>query len=156
MKSICSFTFLLLTLSPLSSPTTLPACTQIGQYQEGAQQPIISSATNSENASLNLMLEDILKVIIQMLDRFTSITLVCNSPILLVFDVLELLEASFDIVQDASSVNQPFLEAEAVLVLCRVIKVLAPMEGKSFNLPPIALRSPLWFLVSALVICYAA
>lgn len=102
------------------------------------------------------MLEDILKVIIQMLDRFTSITLVCNSPILLVFDVLELLEASFDIVQDASSVNQPFLEAEAVLVLCRVIKVLAPMEGKSFNLPPIALRSPLWFLVSALVICYAA
>ena len=102
------------------------------------------------------MLEDILKVIIQMLRRFASINLVYNSPILLVFDVLELLEASFDIVQDASSVNQPFLEAEAVLVLCRVIKVLAPMEGKSFNLPPIALRSPLWFLVSALVICYAA
>ena len=70
------------------------------------------------------------------------------------FDVLELLEASFDIVQDASSVNQPFLEAEAVLVLCRVIKILAPMEGKTFNLPPIALRSPLWFLVSALITLY--
>ncbi|KAK1734261.1 eukaryotic translation initiation factor 2-alpha kinase [Skeletonema marinoi] len=58
----------------------------------------------------------------------------------------EMLEASFDIVQDASSVNQPFLEAEAVLVLCQVIKVLAPVEDRTFNLPPIVLRSPLWFL----------
>ena len=90
-------------------------------------------------------------MIIQMLHRFASINLVYNSPIPLVFDVLELLEASFDIVQDASSVNQPFLEAEAVLVLCRAIKVLAPVEGKSFNLLPTVLRSPLWFLVSAFI-----
>jgi hypothetical protein len=62
------------------------------------------------------------------------------------FVPLEMLEASFDIVQDASSVNQPFLEAEALLVLCRVIKILAPVEERSFNLPPIVLRSPVWFL----------
>lgn len=85
-----------------------------------------------------------------MLDHFASNNLVYFSPMPLVFMFLEILEASFDIVQDASLVNQPFLEAEAVLVLCRVIKVLAPVEGKSFNLPPIVLRSPLWFLVSAL------
>jgi hypothetical protein len=57
-----------------------------------------------------------------------------------------MLEASFDIVQDASAVNQPFLEAEALLVLCRVIKILAPLQERNFNLPPIVLRSPVWFL----------
>ena len=59
-----------------------------------------------------------------------------------------MLEASFDIVQDASLIDQSFLEAETLLVLCRVIKMLAPVEETSFNLPPITLRSPLWFVVS--------
>jgi len=108
----------------------------------------------SENVSLNLMLEGTPKVSVEcliiLLHRLTLhgmlLTCIVRVPCL-----LEMLEASFDIVQDASSVNQPFLEAEAVLVLCRVIKVLAPVEDRTFNLPPIVLRSPLWFLVSSLI-----
>lgn len=62
------------------------------------------------------------------------------------FVSLEMLEASFDIVQDASAVKQQILEAEALLVLCRVIKILAPPEERRIDIPPIVLRSPLWFL----------
>jgi len=94
------------------------------------------------------MLEAIPKV--SLLERL--ILEVCELSIhshVALFDLVylsEMLEASFDIVQDTLAVNQPFLEAEALLVLCRVIKILAPLEERSFSLPPFVLHAPVWFL----------
>jgi histidyl-tRNA synthetase len=55
----------------------------------------------------------------------------------------EMLEASFDIIQDESAAISEFLEAESILVLCRAMSLLAP----KFNEASIAvLRSPVWEL----------
>jgi len=58
----------------------------------------------------------------------------------------EMLEASFDIIQDENTAKSEFLEAETILVLCRVMSLLAPKEERIYEFPPIALKSPIWFL----------
>lgn len=56
----------------------------------------------------------------------------------------ESIEASFDIVSDASNVN--LMKAETILVLCRVMALLTPLERTTIEAPPITLQSPIWFL----------
>jgi len=58
----------------------------------------------------------------------------------------EMLEASFDIIQDENTAKSEFLEAESILVLCRVMSLLAPKEEKICEFPPIVLKSPIWYL----------
>ena len=58
----------------------------------------------------------------------------------------EMLEASFDIIQDENTAKAELLEAESILVLCRVMSLLTPKEAKSYELPPIILHSPVWYL----------
>lgn len=58
----------------------------------------------------------------------------------------EMLEASFDIIQDENIAKAEFLEAESILVLCRIMSLLTPKEAKSYELPPFVLHSPVWYL----------
>ena len=58
----------------------------------------------------------------------------------------ELLEASFDIIQDENKAKPEFLEAEAIFVLCQVVSLLSPKEEKTWDFPPIVLKSPIWYL----------
>jgi len=59
----------------------------------------------------------------------------------------EMLEASFDIIQDESVATSEFLEAETLLVLCRVLSQLTPAKEKmSTEFVPTAMKSPVWML----------
>eukprot|EP00578_Thalassiosira_sp_NH16_P006270 CAMPEP_0181120618 /NCGR_PEP_ID=MMETSP1071-20121207/24259_1 /TAXON_ID=35127 /ORGANISM="Thalassiosira sp., Strain NH16" /LENGTH=1767 /DNA_ID=CAMNT_0023205299 /DNA_START=89 /DNA_END=5389 /DNA_ORIENTATION=+ len=58
----------------------------------------------------------------------------------------EILQASFDIIQDENRAKSEFLEAETILVLCRVMSLLAPKEEMVYQFPPLSLKSPVWFL----------
>lgn len=59
----------------------------------------------------------------------------------------EMLEASFDIIQDESVAISEFLEAETLLVLCRVMSLLTPVEEElTYEIAPTAMRSPVWML----------
>ena len=58
----------------------------------------------------------------------------------------ELNMASFDIIQDDSTAKPEYLKAEAILVLCRVMSLLAPKNERVYDFPPIVLKSPIWFL----------
>jgi hypothetical protein len=60
----------------------------------------------------------------------------------------ESLEATFDIIQDEANAKAEYLEAETILVLCRVMSLLAPPtdDARIIQFPPIVLRSPIWFL----------
>ena len=59
----------------------------------------------------------------------------------------EMLEASFDIIQDENIAISEYLEAETVLVLCRVMSLLPPSkEDKIHEFAPSALKSPIWVL----------
>lgn len=55
------------------------------------------------------------------------------------------MEASFDIISDVHSAKA-FIQAEAILVLCRVMAILIPEERRTIEVPPIMLQSPIWFL----------
>lgn len=60
-----------------------------------------------------------------------------------------LLEASFDIVAEGNTAKSEWIEAESILVLCRVMSLLAPKEEKIIDIdeyPPVVLKSPVWFI----------
>ena len=57
-----------------------------------------------------------------------------------------MLEASFDIIQDASIAKSEYLEAESILVLCRIMFILAPKEEKIYDFHPIVVQTPVWFI----------
>lgn len=59
----------------------------------------------------------------------------------------EILEASFDIIQDENIAISEFLEAETILVLCRIMSLLAPLkEDKVLEFSPSVMRCPIWVL----------
>lgn len=58
----------------------------------------------------------------------------------------ELHEASFDIIQDEQSLSAQLLEAETIFVLCQVMSLLAPNEEQVLDVPPLSIKSPIWFL----------
>ena len=55
----------------------------------------------------------------------------------------EMLEASFDIIQDENTAIPEFLEAESILVLCQAMSLLAPKFNES---SPAVFKSPIWVL----------
>jgi hypothetical protein len=59
----------------------------------------------------------------------------------------ESLEAAFDIIQDTFNIEPELMEAEAMLVICRVMGLLSPKhDTRIIEVPPIILKSPIWFL----------
>jgi histidyl-tRNA synthetase len=59
----------------------------------------------------------------------------------------EILEATFDIIQDENIAMSEFLEAETILVLCRVMRLLTPTkDDKMHEVAPTVLKSPIWVL----------
>eukprot|EP00804_Cyclotella_cryptica_P012302 CCRYP_019997-RB/>CCRYP_019997-RB protein AED:0.07 eAED:0.07 QI:234/0.93/0.94/1/0.87/0.82/17/67/1724 len=59
----------------------------------------------------------------------------------------ESLEAAFDIIQDTYNTKPELMEAEAMLIICRVMGLLSPKyDTRIIEVPPIIFKSPIWFL----------
>lgn len=58
----------------------------------------------------------------------------------------ETLEASFDVTTSSTTHAKTLVEAEIILVLCRVMALLKPHEKVRIEVPPLVLQSPVWFL----------